>query len=86
MTTGDLRWERDDGGWWHWPEGSDRWQWHPDQPDWPMPPGGPPRHAIVMTSVGIPVKFGRGSALFVWATIGFFVLLAVSLLISGMSQ
>lgn len=32
MTTSDPRWQRGDGGWWHWPDGADAWQWIPDPP------------------------------------------------------
>lgn len=32
----DPAWVRDDGGWWHWPDGATEWQWRPDPP--PMNP------------------------------------------------
>lgn len=32
MTTPDPRWQRADGGWWHWPDGATAWTWHPDPP------------------------------------------------------
>lgn len=28
----DPRWQRGDGGWWHWPEDATEWQWRPDAP------------------------------------------------------
>lgn len=37
VTTSDPRWQRGDGGWWHWPEGATEWQWIPDPPPTPNP-------------------------------------------------